>query len=140
MDGEGAAHAGFADAAREDGVVAGVVDGVGDAGEGGGDEQDGVVGEDPDHGEGGAAEQQAGEEDLAGAEAVDGVAHRRLHQGGDDVVDGQRQAELDVADAEGGLEQREQRRQHEHVDVADQVGGADGGEGAEFLAIHATAR
>ena len=47
-----------------------------------------------------AAERQADQQHLAGADMVGEIADRRLRQAGDDAEHGQREAELDIADAE----------------------------------------
>ncbi len=47
------------------------------------------------------------------------IADRRLGQAGDDGKDGQREAKLDIADAELRFEERKQHRQHEHMEMAD---------------------
>ena len=43
---------------------------------------------------------EADQQNLAGADMIGEIAHRGLRQAGDDGKDGQRKAELDVADAE----------------------------------------
>ena len=47
-----------------------------------------------------AAERQAHQQDFAGADMVGEIADRRLGQAGYHGEDGQRKAELDIADAE----------------------------------------
>jgi hypothetical protein len=50
------------------------------------------------------------------------VSDRRLRQAGSDGENGERKAQLDIADAELGLEKGKQHRQHEHVEMADPMG------------------
>ena len=66
-----------------------------------------------------AAEREAHQQDLAGADMVGQIADRRLGQAGYHREDGQREAEIDIADAELSFQKREQHRQHEHVEMAD---------------------
>ena len=47
-----------------------------------------------------AADGEADQQDFSGADMVGEIADRRLRQAGDDAEDGQRKAELDIADAE----------------------------------------
>ena len=47
-----------------------------------------------------AAEREADQQDLARADMVDEIADRRLGQAGHHREHGQREAELDIADAE----------------------------------------
>src|SRR5665647_1851860 len=70
-----------------------------------------------------AAQREAHQQDLAGADMIGEVAHRRLGQAGDDGKDRQREAELDIADAELLLQEREQHRQHQQMEMADPMGG-----------------
>ena len=64
---------------------------------------------------GGEPEQQ----DHARAHMVDDVAERRLGHAGDDAEHGEREAELDIADAELLLQERKQHRQHQQMEMAD---------------------
>ena len=72
-----------------------------------------------EHDEREAADGEADQEDLAGADMVGKITHRRLGQAGDDSEHGQRETEFDIADAELAFEEREQHRQHQQMEVAD---------------------
>ena len=65
---------------------------------------------------------EAHQQHFAGADMVGEIADRRLRQAGDDAEHGQREAKLDIADAELLLQEREQHRQHEQMEMADPMG------------------
>jgi hypothetical protein len=75
-----------------------------------------------------AAQRQAHQQDFAGADMIGQIADRRLGQAGGDRKDGQREAKIDIADAELRLEERKQHRQHENMEVADPMRGRDRGQ------------
>src|SRR6185295_2124279 len=74
---------------------------------------------DTEHDKGAAAEREADQQYLAGADVVGKIADRRLGQAGYDGEHREREAEFDVADAESFLEKRKQHRQHEQMKMAD---------------------
>jgi hypothetical protein len=118
---KGAADPRLGDAVGEDRVVGGVIDAVGKAGQDGGDQQPWIGADEGDGEEGEAAEDEAGDQHRTRADAVDQEAGRRLRQAGDDVEGGERQPEIEEADVEPLLEQRQQHRQHHNVEMADEV-------------------
>src|SRR6266702_502515 len=66
-----------------------------------------------------AAKRQAHQQDLAGADMVGNIAHWRLRQGGYDGEHGQREAKLEVVDAELFFQKGEQHRRHREMEMAD---------------------
>ena len=118
---EGAADPRLGDAVGEDRIVGGVIDAVGKAGQNGGDQQPWIGGDEGDGEEGEAAEDEAGDQHRPRTDAVDEKAGRRLSQAGDDVEGGERQPEIEEADVEALLEQRQQHRQHHNVEMADEM-------------------
>ena len=72
-----------------------------------------------EHDQRAAADAEADQQHLAGADMVGEIADRRLGQAGDHAEHGQREAELDIADAELRLQERKQHRQHEQMEMAD---------------------
>ena len=75
--------------------------------------------------DGDAAQDQAAGQHGARADPVDQEAGRRLQQGGSGVERREREADLDVADAEGLADFAEQRRQQHDVHVAHEMGHGD---------------
>src|ERR1700732_2296113 len=59
------------------------------------------------------------------------ISDRRLGQAGGDGEDGERKAQIDIADAELGFEKGKQHWQHEHVEMADPMGRRNRGERAQ---------
>lgn len=66
-----------------------------------------------------AAEGQPDQQDLARAKMVDEIAGRRLRQPRHHGEHGEREAKLDIADAELRFEEREQHRQDQQMEMAD---------------------
>ena len=131
MNREGAPHALLVDAGRKHGVVGGMVDAVGEARNRCCKQHRGIAKGEAEQHECRAAEAEAADQDALGAEAVDQETHRRLRQAGDDAENGDREAELDEADAQLFLEDGEQRRQHHDVEMADEMRGRDGQQHAQ---------
>ena len=77
------------------------------------------------------AEREADQQHLAGADMVGEIADRRLRQAGHQAEHGQREAELDIADAELRLQIRKQHRQHEQMEMADPMGHRNRGQRAQ---------
>ncbi len=69
-----------------------------------------------------AADGEADQQHLAGADMIGEIADRGLRQPGHHAEHGQRKAKLDIADAELLLQEREQHRQHEQMEMADPMG------------------
>ena len=134
VDREGLADALGADRGAEDGVVGRVIDGVGETEEGVGDDEQPVAGQQRGDQQRHGAQQQAAGQHGARADAVDHEAGRRLQERRDDVVGGERDADLDVADAEGLAHRAEDRRQKHQVEVADEVRRGDQGDHLGVLA------
>ena len=78
-----------------------------------------------------AAEAKPAQEDFARADVVGEIADRRLRQAGDDREHGQRKAELDIADAELGFQERKQHRQHEQMEMAEPMRDRNPGQRAQ---------
>ncbi len=78
-----------------------------------------------------AAQRQADQQDFAGADMIGQIADRRLGQAGYHAEDGQREAKLDVTDAELLFQEGEQHRQHEHMEMADPMGRRNRGQRAQ---------
>ena len=131
-NGERLAQPARLDHRAQDGIVGGVVDRVGDAAQRHGAQDPRVERKQPDGDIGRATQDQAADQHAPGAEAINGIAHGRLHQAADDVEQGDRKAEFDKADAETGLQHREERDQHKIVEMADQVRGTDQRQGFQF--------
>lgn len=75
-----------------------------------------------EHDQGEAAQRQPHQQDLAGADMIGEITDRRLRQAGCDGEHGQREAKLNIADAELLLEKGEQHRQHQHMKMTDPMG------------------
>ena len=104
---------------RQDRVIARVIDAVGEAEQRGADDQRGVAQMHAEQDQRQAADGEADQQHFSGADMVGEIADRRLGQAGDDAEHGQREAELDIADAELRLQERKQHRQHEQMEMAD---------------------
>ena len=125
VDRERAAHPPAVDRGREDRVVGRMEHAVAEAGDHHQQQQHRVGGPDADEPDAEAEQREAADQDAARAEAVDEEADRRLGQAGRAVEHREREAELDVADAELAPEQREQGRQDQDVEMAEEMPGAD---------------
>ena len=68
-----------------------------------------------------AAEAKTCQEHLARPDVVGEIADRRLGQAGDQAEHRERKTELDIADAERLLEERQQHRQREDVKMAQKM-------------------
>jgi hypothetical protein len=68
-----------------------------------------------------AADGEPDQQDFSGADMVGEIADRRLRQARHDAECGQRETEFDIADAQLRLQEREQHRQHEQMEMADPV-------------------
>ena len=121
VDRKRAAHPRFIHMRRQDRVVAGVIDAVGEPEQRGADDQRGVAQMQAEHDQRQAADGEADQQDFSRADMVGEIADRRLRQAGDDAEYGQRETELDIADAELRLQERKQHRQHEQMEMADPV-------------------
>ena len=127
VDRKGAAHAGFIHMGRQDRIVGRMVDAVGEAQQHRACDQPGIAQMQPEHDQREAAEGEAHQQDLAGADMIGQIADRRLGQAGDDGKNRQRQTELDIADAELLLQEGKQHRQHEQMEMTDPMGRRDRG-------------
>ena len=134
VDREGAADPRLGDAVGEDGIVGGVIDAVGKAGQDRGRQQPWIGGDEGNGEERQPAQDQPGDEHRPRTDAVDEKARRRLRQAGDDVEGGERQPEIEEADVEPLLEQRQQHRQDHDVEMADEVRRRDRQQGLRLAA------
>ncbi len=98
-----------------------MVDAIGKARRGHGDQQDRIGRLQRQGEEAHTANDKAGDEDAAGAEPVTGKAHRRLHEQRDQIEQGQGETDLEEASPEMARQERQQRRQGHDVDMADEV-------------------
>ena len=119
VDREGAAHPRLVHMLGEDGVIGGMVDAVGEPEQHGAGDQRGVAQMQAEQDQREAAEREPAQQDLARAKMVDEIAGRRLRQRRDHGRHGQREAELDIADAELALQERKQHRQDQQMEMAD---------------------
>jgi hypothetical protein len=108
-----------------------MVNAVGEPEQHGAGDQPGITQVQAEHDQRKAAQDQSHQQDLAGADMIGKIAHRRLGQAGYDGKDGEGEAKLDVADAQLVLQKGEQHRQHEHVEMTDPMGRRNRGEGAQ---------
>ena len=131
VDRKCAAHARLIHMGRQDRIVGRMIDAVGEPEQHGAGDQPGVAQMQAEHDQREAAQREAHQQDFAGADMIGEIAHRRLGQAGDDGEDGQRETELDIADAELLLQKREQHRQHQHVEMADPMGDRNRGQRAQ---------
>ena len=125
VDREGAAHAPLLDRAREDRVVGGMEHAVAQARDHHQRDQHRIARKQADQTDRQAEQGEPGDQDRAGAEAIDEEPDRRLGQAGDAVQHGERQPERGVADAELVAQQRKQGRQDQDVEVTEEVRRAD---------------
>ena len=131
MDRECAAHARLVHMCGEDGIVGGMVDAVGEAEQRGARDQPGIADVKTEHDQRKTAHAEAADQDIAGTDAVDQITDRRLRKTGNDREHRQRKAEFDKADAELLLQEREQHRQHQQMEMTDPVRDGDHAEGAQ---------
>ena len=122
VDRKRAAHPPYIHMRRQDRIVAGVIDAVGKPEQRGAHDQRGVAQMHAEHDQRQAADGKADQQHLARADMVGEIADRRLRQAGDHAEHGQRETELDIADAELCLQERKQHRQHEQMEMADPMG------------------
>ena len=125
VDREGAAHALDVHRGGQDGVVGGMEHGVAETGQHHQHEQGGIGREHADQRDREREQDEAADQDVARAEAVDQEPDRRLGQRRGAVEHGERQAECRVADPVLAAQQGEQRRQDQDVEVAEEVAGGD---------------
>ena len=125
MDRERLAHVARRDPARQQGVVGGVVDAVGDAGADHRDDQPGIGVLEQHQEEAARPQEQSEQQHITGAEPVGGEAQRRLRKEQHDVERRQRQAEIQQADVHIARHQRDERWQGHDVIVADEVRARD---------------
>ena len=131
MDREGAAHPRLIHMGRQDRVVGRMIDAVGEAEQHGTDDQRGVAEMQAESDQRTAADGQPDQQDLARADMVGKVTDRRLGQARHHREHRQRETELDIADAELLLQEWEQHRQHEDMEMADPMGDRNPGQGAQ---------
>ena len=122
VDRKRTAHPRFIHMRRQDRVIAGVIDAVGEPEQRGADDQRGVAQVHAEHDQRQAADGEPDQQDFSGADMVGEIADRRLRQAGHHAEYGQRKTELDIADAELHLQERKQHRQHEQMEMADPMG------------------
>src|SRR6516162_158481 len=68
-----------------------------------------------------AAETERCDQEAAWSEPVGEIAHRHLSGDGDDRADGQGETQLDKSDPPSLPQKQEQRRQHQRVEMADEM-------------------
>ena len=100
VDRKRAAHSRFIHMRRQDRVIGRMIDAVGEPQQHGAGDQPGIAQMQAEHDQRKAADDKADQQDFAGADMVGEIADRRLGQAGDHGEHGQREAELDIADAE----------------------------------------
>ena len=122
VDRKCAAHARLVHMGRQDRIIGRMIDAVGEPEQHGAGDQPAITEMQAEHDQRKAAQGKPHQQDLAGADMVGEIAHRRLGQAGDDGEDGQRKAKLDIADAELFLQKREQHRQHHQMKMTDPMG------------------
>ena len=98
-----------------------MIDGVGEPQEAVGDDEEPIAGQHRGGRDGDAAQDQASRQHGARPDPVDQEAGRRLQQGGSGIERREREADLDVADAERRADFAEQRRQQHDVHVAHEM-------------------
>ncbi|MEZ5826218.1 MAG: hypothetical protein R3C97_16275 [Geminicoccaceae bacterium] len=125
VDGKGPPGARAAHPPGEDGIVGRVIDGVADAADDHGEQQCAIARQDADQDEGQSGKGLSECQDERRAEAVDGESHGRLKGGGDQVEDGDGDAELGRRIAEFGRKNGKERRQGEDVEMRKEVGDGD---------------
>ena len=108
-----------------------MIDAVGEPQQHGAGDQPGIAQMQAEHDQCEAAQRKAHQQDFAGADMVGKIAHRRLGQAGYDGEHGQREAKLDIADAELLLQKGEQHRQHQQMEMADPMGRRNRGQRAQ---------
>ncbi len=119
VDRKGAAHARRIHVRRQDRIIGRMIDAVGEPEQHGARDQPAVTEMQAEHDQCKAAQRQAHQQDFAGADMIGEIAHRRLGQAGYHGEHGQREAELDIADAELLLQKREQHRQYHQMEMTD---------------------
>ena len=125
MDGKGPSYARRLYRGVEDGVIGGVEDAVAEPGDGKEDEDLPIGGGKPHQADAHRHDHQAGGQHYSRADPVDQEAHRHLGDGGKGEGHGQDGAKGGVTDPELGLEDEEQRRQAEEVEMGQEMAGAD---------------
>ena len=113
------------DPGRQDGVVGRVEHAVADAHEDHQDEQRPIAGREAGGGDRRAHDPQADHERPSGPEAIDQETDRRLEHHGDQARHGEQEAEGGVTDRQLLAQERKQRRQHDHVEMGEEVPGGD---------------
>ena len=125
VDAEGAALALRAHLGRHDRVIGRVEDGNPDAGDQGDRHQPPVAREQGDQRQRRGLQDQPGEQHRPRADPVDQDAGRELGDAGGDRQHREEQAEIGPAHREIPLDQGKQRRQHQHVEMAEPVADGD---------------
>ena len=122
VDRKCAAHARLIDVGRKDRIIGRMIDAVGEPQQHRAGNQPAVTEMYAEHDQREAAKRQAHQQDLAGADMVGKIAHWCLRQGGYDGEHGQREAKLEVVDAELFFQKGEQHRRHREMEMADPMG------------------
>ena len=128
------------DELREDRVIGRMIDAVRNAEQREHRDQQPERRDKPDDREAHRAEHEARDQHRARTDPVDQEARRRLAQRGRDVEGGQREAEFGVADAVELADERKQRRQHQNVEMADEMRRADERNDARVVRARCAAR
>ncbi len=131
VDREGAAHPRLIHVLGQDRVIGGMIDAVGEPKQHGAGDQGSVAQMQAEQDQREPAERQSTQQDPARAKMVDEIAGRRLRQPGHDGRHGQREPELDIADTKLALQEREQHRQDQQMEMADPMRDRDPGQRAQ---------
>jgi hypothetical protein len=122
VDRKCAAHARVIHVGRKDRIIGRMIDAVGKPQQNRAGNQPAVTEMQADHDQREAAKRKSHQQDFAGADMVGKIAHWCLCQGGYHGEHGQREAKLEVVDAELFLQKREQHRRHHEMEMADPMG------------------
>ncbi len=135
VDRKRAAHALAGNVVRKERVVGRVVDRVAESGQREHGDQEPVGMNEADEREGDRAQHQPGDQHCKRADPVRQQAGRRLKDRRDDSENGEGNCEPGVAEAVFGLHEDEQRRQHQEIEVADEMRRAHARDHARFGGI-----
>jgi len=136
VDGESAADTRGGNPRRHDRVIGRVIDRIRDADQSGRCEQPEVGIDEPDRGDRQPAQPQCRDEQSPRADAIGEISHRQLRGDRSQRADRQREAELDKTDAEMLFQVREQRRQHEDMEMGDEMRRRDEPDRLNLAASH----
>jgi hypothetical protein len=128
------------DLRREDRVIGGMKHAPGKPNKAHRDQQRGIGRRQAQGNKGGSAERESKHQHQPRADLVDEKPDRQLSRDRGDAGDGQRKAQFDKADAERRLQEREQRRQNQTLEMLDEVRGRNDRDRAGFAPSTAASR